>query len=110
MHGFSFLFLHPPWNLCGDLLHFDLYLSDGEEELIDPAEDLHKVRSEDEVDGPTHLQVQREIAPDVPVMISRFGYHLPALDLGLTIEVADVGYETYIGPVHLKAEVVGRLH
>ena len=101
MHGFSFLFLHPPRDLHGDLLHFDLYLPDGEEEFVDPAEDLHEIRSEDEVDGPTHLQVQREIAPDVPVMVGGLGDHLPALDLSLAVEVADVGDETDISPVHL---------
>lgn len=100
MHGFTFLLLHPPWDLHGDLLHLYLYLSDGEEEFVDPAEDLHEIRSEDEVDGPTHLEVEGEIAPDVSVMIGRLGDHLPALDLCLAVEVADIGDEAYIGSVH----------
>lgn len=101
MHGFTFLLLHPPWDLHRDLLHLYLDLSDREEELVDPAEDLHEIRGEDEVYRPTHLEVQGEIAPDVSVMIGGFGDHLPALDLCLAVEVADVGDESYIGSVHL---------
>lgn len=110
VHGLPFLLLHPPRDLHEDLLHLNLYLSDGEEELVDPGEDLHEVGSEDEVDGPAHLEVQREIAPDVAVVVGGLGDHLPTLDLCLAVEVADVGDEAHVGPVHLKAEVVGGLH
>lgn len=72
MHGLSFLFFHSPWDLHEHLLHLYLYLPDREEELVDPAKDLHEIRRENEVDWPAHLEVKREIAPNIAVMIGRF--------------------------------------
>lgn len=100
-----FGFFEPPRNAHPYSFEFYLYLPDGEQELVDPGEDLHEVLSEDEVEGPRDGHFEREIAPVVSVVVVGFADHLPLLHLGLAVEILDVGEDADAGSVHFQVEV-----
>jgi hypothetical protein len=108
MNGILLLLLHSPWNFGGYLLELNLNLSYREQKFIDSWENFHEIWCQNQIYGPAHLKIEWKITPDIPVMTRRLWYHLPLLNLCLTIKTADVWYEAYIGSIHLKSQIVGQ--
>lgn len=105
-----FLLLHSSRNFHWNLLHFDLYLANGKQKFINPGKDFHKIRSEDEINRPTHFQVERKIAPNISIMIIWLRNHLPLLDFCLAIKIVYIGNKANVGSIHLQSKIIRQLY